>query len=362
MNILIDIGHPAHVHIFRNAAHNFIRDGHKVLFTLREKEFEKELLESEGFEYKSFGKKYNSLTGKAIGLLKFDFMEWRQCLKFKPDILLSHGSPYAAQASFLYRKPHITLNDTFNMEQVRLCEPFSEAVLTGIYEHPVISKKEIHYAGYHELAYLHPKYYQPDRSILKELGVSEEDKYVLIRFIAWNATHDRGHQGISESNKISAVKELSKYAKVFISSEGKLPEALEEFRLKTKPERIFDVIAFASLVWGESRTIPSEASMLGVPSIINYDSGSYYLKDQQDNYGLCFCYSESLEDQRNALDKCLELLGRDKSDLSSEWQLKRKKLLEDHIDVTAFLTWFVEEYPKSLQIMKENPDYHYNFR
>jgi len=36
--------------------------------------------------------------------------------------------------------------------------------------------------------------------------------------------------------------------------------------------------------------------------------------------------------------------------------------LLDKIDVTAFLVWFVEYYPKSAKIMKENPDYQYNFR
>lgn len=362
MNILIDIGHPAHVHIFRNAAHNFERDGHNVLFTLREKEFEKELVKSEGFRFKSFGKKYKSLTGKAFGLLKFDFKEWVECLRFKPDILLSHGSPYAAHASFLYRRPHITLNDTFNMEQVRLFEPFSDVVLTGTYPHPKISDKEIHYSGYHELAYLHPAYYTPNPAILSDLGVGPKDKYILIRFIAWNATHDRGHKGISEANKIKAVDELSRYAKVFISAESDLPEALEPYRLKTMPEQLLDVIAFSSLVWGESRTIPSEASMLGVPSVINYDTGSYYLKDQEDNYGLCYCLSESEEDQRKALEICIGLLSRDKDELKTEWQEKRKKLLADHIDVTAFLTWFVENYPQSKQIMKDNPDYQYKFR
>ena len=37
-------------------------------------------------------------------------------------------------------------------------------------------------------------------------------------------------------------------------------------------------------------------------------------------------------------------------------------MLADKIDVTAFLVWFVENYPQSFQIMKENPDYQLRFK
>ena len=63
-----------------------------------------------------------------------------------------------------------------------------------------------------------------------------------------------------------------------------------------------------------------------------------------------------------ALQKCIELLKRDKQELSAEWRAKRDKLLNDHIDVTAFLVWFAENYPESKQTMVENPDYQYRFK
>jgi hypothetical protein len=71
MRILIDIGHPAHVHLFRHFAHEMQLRGHEILFTCRDKEFEIALLEEFGFSYKSFGKKYNSTLGKIIGLAEF---------------------------------------------------------------------------------------------------------------------------------------------------------------------------------------------------------------------------------------------------------------------------------------------------
>jgi predicted glycosyltransferase len=116
MRILIDIGHPGHVHLFRPFAQQMIKNGHAILFTCREKEFEIELLKAAGFSYKSFGKKHKTIIGKIWGLIKFDVLEVITALKFKPDVLLSHGSPYAAHAAFLLRKKNIALEDIGNSE------------------------------------------------------------------------------------------------------------------------------------------------------------------------------------------------------------------------------------------------------
>ena len=64
MRILIDIGHPAHVHLFKHFAWEMQKKGHTIFFTCREKEFEIYLLEKYGFAFKSFGKKYFSPLGK----------------------------------------------------------------------------------------------------------------------------------------------------------------------------------------------------------------------------------------------------------------------------------------------------------
>jgi len=38
------------------------------------------------------------------------------------------------------------------------------------------------------------------------------------------------------------------------------------------------------------------------------------------------------------------------------WRERVKKLLSEKIDVTAFLIWFVENYPISVDLMKSNPE------
>ena len=37
-------------------------------------------------------------------------------------------------------------------------------------------------------------------------------------------------------------------------------------------------------------------------------------------------------------------------------------MLVDKIDVTAFMVWFIENYPTTVKIMKENPDYQNNIK
>lgn len=361
MKILIDIGHPAHVHLFKNFAKEMIDKSHEVLFTCRDKEFEIFLLKSNCFNYISFGKKYKSLLGKVCGVLKFDWKEFNTARKFKPDFFMSHGSIYAAHASTLLRKKHISFEDTYNMEQIKLYLPFSEVVLTAQYENPLSAHpKNISYKGYHELAYLHPKRFIPDKSVLRELGVKENEKYVIIRFVSWNASHDIGHKGISYENKLRAIKEFSKFAKVFISSEAELPEELRKYQIKIEPHRIHDALAFASLIFGESSTMSEEAVMVGTPAVYLLTKSTFYTRHLEEDYGLMFNYSESEEDQIKAIAKGVELLQM--KNVKERWKEKRDKMLADKIDVTAFLVWFVENWPDSFEIMKKNPDYQNRFK
>ncbi len=58
-------------------------------------------------------------------------------------------------------------------------------------------------------------------------------------------------------------------------------------------------------------------------------------------------------DQERSIEKGIELLKR--TDLKDEWKSKSKKMMADKIDVTAFLVWFVENYPGSAEIMKISP-------
>lgn len=355
MLVLIDIGHPGHVHLFKQFAHLMIQKGHSVHFTLRDKEFEKILLENEGFKYTNFGAKYNSFIGKLWGLLKFTFKETFIAIKIKPDILLSHGSMYAAIASWIIRKPHVSFEDTFNMEQIKLYRPFTKVILTGSYSHPSLGAKEINYDSYHEIAYLHQKYFKPSLSIYEKLGIDTDSTFFIVRFVSWNASHDYGQKRLSETHKVEIISELSKHGKVFISSEKKIIEALEKFKIPIPPSQIHHALAHAKLFVGEGATMASECAILGTPAIYINDLQAGSIDDQEKN-GLLYHISPG----DDIIRKIKELLAN--KNINYETKLRRDELLSKKIDLTSFLVWFIENYPKSVRIVKENPDYQYNFK
>ncbi len=351
MNILIDINHPAHVHMFRCFAHEMINRGHKVLFTTRDKEFEIALLEAEQLPYINLGRKKAGKWSRLLFNFECECKLMRIARRFHADIFLSHGSIVAAHVSWLLRKPAIAFEDTYNMEQVKLYLPFTDYVLTGDYEHPMRSKKVLRYPGYHELLYMHRNRFVPipRAKVASLLGIPANERYVVLRFVSWHATHDKGHKGISYENKLKAVQQMSQYAHVFISSEADLPEQLQAYRLPTKPEMIGHVLAHASLVFGESATMVSEAAMLGVPGIYIDDTGRRYTSDLQNRYGMCYCYTESLDDQTRAIEKANELLSQPAQTLAETMHRHAQHLWEEKIDVTAWLIWFIENYPSSVE-------------
>lgn len=184
MRILIDIGHPAHVHLFKNFAWQMEENGNEIIFTVRNKEFEIQLLKKYNFNYKSIGRHFKSRTGKIFGLLIFNFQILRVALNFKPDIFISHGSIYAAQISWILGKPHIALEDTGNLEQVRLYRPFSNSIITPTTLKKDLGPKQIRLDTYHEIAYLHPKYFQKSSNILGDLNINQDSKYCVIRLVS----------------------------------------------------------------------------------------------------------------------------------------------------------------------------------
>ena len=102
------------------------------------------------------------------------------------------------------------------------------------------------------------------------------------------------------------------------------------------------------------------SAMLGVPSIrFNDFAGKIsVLEELEHKYGLT--YGIKTDQPERLFEKIDELLAM--PNFREEFQHRRQKMLADKIDVTAFLVWFIENYPQSAKIMKENPDYQFRFR
>jgi predicted glycosyltransferase len=355
MKILIDIGHPGHVHLFKNFAWQMEKKGHEILFTVRDKEYEIYLLKTFGFKYISFGKHYKSKLGKIIGLIKFDLKMLRAVLSFRPNLLFSHGSVYAAQIGGLLHIPHLSLEDTGNMEQIHLYRPFTKVILTSSAFHKELGIKQIRYNGYHELAYLHPKVFSLDNNIRNQLNIKSSERIFFLRFVSWSASHDFRQNGLTDIGKRELVEKLKPLGRVLISSEGDLPEEFKEYKFILPPEKIHDVLAEVDLFVGEGATMASECAMIGTPAIYVNSMEAGTINDHEKN-NLLFHFRNI----DGVIDKALKIISNPNS--KEESKKNRDQMLRDKIDVTTFFIWFIENYPQSFQIMKENPDYQYNFR
>jgi predicted glycosyltransferase len=262
---------------------------------------------------------------------------------------------YAGYASLFLRKPHIALEDTGNMEQIRLSLPVSDVVLSPDILSVDLGAKHILYRGYHELMYLTPKYFTPDFSVFTILGIPPETPYAILRFVSWEASHDRGETGFTIEEKREVVKFLSGRLKVFISVEKQLPFEFEPYRIKIPFDKMHDVLAFATVYIGEGATMASEAGILGIPSFYVSTIKSSITEDQE-KHGTVFNFTSS----SGVLDKIEEILSYHST--KQKYAILSKKLINSKIDVTAFLIWFIENWPGSFKIMKENPEYQERFK
>ncbi len=356
MKIFIDIGHPAQFHFFRNFINLMIKKGHEFFITARNKDVTHQLLKFYNIPFYDRGKGADSIPGKIISLVATDILLFKLIKIFKPDLCLSFSSPYLAQVSWLLKIPSITFEDTEPSPWVhRLYKPFTNYILTPTCFNKNFGKKHIHFNSYKELAYLHPNYYLPNDNVLVESNLKTNDKYIVIRFISWKALHDKGNHGLTLKQKIELTSELSKYAKIFISSEDNLPQVLENYAVKITPERLHDLLFYSSLYFGESSTMAAEAAILGIPVIYLDKKERGYTEELRTKYGLICQYSFSKIDFNDSVNKAIELLH--DTSKKSNLQQRCQQIYKDKIDVNIFLVWLILNFPDSFRIMKSDSEY-----
>lgn len=348
MRILIDINHPAHVHYFRNFYKIMTAKGHSILVVSRNKEIEHRLLELYNIPYVDRGKGKTGKISKFLYMLYADVRLLILSFKFKPDVYLNFLHPYPSQVSKLLGKISLVFSDTEHAKlHHQLTVPFATYVFTPSCYRIDLGKKHIRFNSYMELCYLHPNNFSPDPSILNILGVKEDDKFVIFRFVSWAAAHDFGHTGMSLENKRRAVLELSNHATVFISAEGSLPDDLERFRIKIPFDKMHDALYYCSLLFGESATMASEAAMLGTPSVFIDNDGRGYTDEEEQKYHIVNNFTESEEDQHRALQRAVTIVQ--EVDVKKKYQAIRQQILNDTIDTTAFMVEQVLKFDKEVR-------------
>lgn len=329
MKILVDINHPAHVHFFRNFIEYAKKSGHEVFVTASDKDIALKLLS----EYKitfhrlpSYGK---NIFIKIFNIFRINVFMFLYTLRIKPDVMMGIASFRVAHAAWLTGAKSYIFDDTEHSTfEILMYKPFATKIFTPSCFTKDLGPKQIFYPGYHELSYLHPEVFKPDISVLHEIGLKENEPYFILRFVSWNAGHDIGQKGLSNSGKKKIVETLLKYGKVLITSEYPLESYFEPYRISISPAKIHHLLFYSSMYIGEGGTMASEAALLGIPSVYINTLRMGYLEELEKKYELLHIYS----DENTAISNIEKILSEKHS-----WKKKQEKMLSEKINVTSFI-------------------------
>lgn len=364
MNILIYAGHPAQYHFFKHIIRILKLNGHAVLLLIKTKDVLEDLVIHDGFDYiniQPISRKNNSFSILMASFIR-TWKVMRLAIKHKTDVLIGTDSSIA-QAGFLTGKQAITtLEDDYEVigRLADLSYPYTKTILVptpcsvGKWD-----SKKIGYEGYMKLAYLHPNRFTPDVQMKNKY--IETDKYCILRLAQLTAHHDTGMKGLNAelvNNLIKII--LTKGFQVFISSEAEIDERLVHYQLKINHHDMHHVLAFASLLISDSQSMSVEAAMLGVPSIRFSDFAGRIsvLEELEHKYHLTY----GVKTNENARLLKLTNMLLTNTEISNQFQEYRQKMLDEKVDVTAFMVWFIEQYPASISAMKKDPAFQFQLK
>jgi uncharacterized protein len=360
MNIVFALSHPAHYHLFKNVSHLLRNKGNNVFFVITPKDVLEKLLIANKEQYFILAprKNHESFVFKIQKILNSTRAFCRIARQAKADLLVGCMSQIAYTGRILGIPSIFVGEDDFSYTWIQgiLTYPFVNCILapnptnTGPF-----NNKRISYQGYQKLAYLHPNWFLNTRN-----NYGQNKKRILIRLVNLSAYHDISINGFSNTLLFKFIEKYRSYCTINISSERKLPDSLEQYRLTIEPNYIHNELLDTNLFLSDSQSMTVEASLLGTPNIRinNFYNKISILNELETKYKLTISLAPEDSDKLIGLS---ELLLSDENILIT-YKQRRDLMLIDKIDVTTFFLWFIEEYPKSFHIMKNNPDYQNKFK
>lgn len=365
MKIVVYFAHPAQYMFLRNTIRQLFSNGHNIKILIKTKDVLEKLVSNDNLPYQNIliKERSKSIFGIILSLIKRNFKIFSIIKKINPNLLISTDASLA-QLGYILNIPRITvLEDDYEIIKplAILTYPFTSAILCpNVCRVGRWDAKKIGYDGYMKLGYLHPKVFQPNVKVIKDIYNINED-YIIIRLARLTAHHDKGIKGINDSLLTEMINFFeSKSMKVLISSESELSKKYIDYKLEINPSHMHHVLAGCNFFVSDSQSMSVESALLGVPSIrfSTFAGKISVLEELEHKYNLTFGINP---DSPEKLFKKLNDLFSIKN-LKDQFKIKRDFMLTQKIDVTSFLVWFIENYPKSALKLKENPEYQNNFK
>lgn len=355
MRLLVDIGHPAHVHLFRNLIKKVRQEEGEVLAATRDKDTTFDLCEAYKIPQIVLSRAYSGkLLDGGFELLSRTVKLFKVAVKFKPDALIGTSMSIGVVGRLIGRPSFV-----FNEDDASIIPMFAHfayptcnyVVTPKCLTHENYGAKHLSYPGYHELAYLHPDNFTPNPDVPRSIGLDPDSQYFIIRFVALKAHHDFKARGLPLEVAKRLVDMLSEHGRVLISSEGELRPEFKCYKFPLSPDKLHDILAFASMYIGDSQTVTAEAAMMGVPSLrCNTFAGRItYLNELEKDYGLTKGF---LPEESDKLLATVEQWLNDLDNVKKEMKIRRKKMLEKSVNLAKWQwqTLFDKLQKKSPQI------------
>ena len=331
--LLVEIGHPGHVHFFKNPINILHERGWNITVHARNKAECFELLRAEEIDFVPGPKHQSNLKNLAnIPVIVGDI--YRLSKKRKATIMAGIGGVHVALASRLNRLPCVSYTDTEHAkEQALLYVPNCSSIHTPNSFRLNYGKKHHRYPGFHELAYMHPKYFQPNPSKLEDAGILDDGPPIVLRIVGFSASHDFGVQQMRWETEF--VKKYQQDHRIVISSEDPLPKKLETFRNPLPANELHNLLAFSKLYIGAGATTASESAIIGTPALYTNPLTLGYLDEMEKRYGLVFNRTSPKDILRTSQD--ILAIGK------QHFVNQSKKLIQESCDVSLYVADTIED-------------------
>ena len=193
LRVLFDVGHPAQVHLFRHTIEELDRAGHETFVTAREKEVTIDLLEAYGIDHLSLSERGDSTRALVRELLTREVRMFAVARRFQPDVIVSRLAPVPAHVSAAVGCRYVAVNDTHIDRTVLrwvyqgLTLPFVDTIcVPESFDLPIADSKR-RPLDFQELAYLHPRRFEPDPAVVASYDIDPAEPYFILRVAGWDA-------------------------------------------------------------------------------------------------------------------------------------------------------------------------------
>ena len=340
LRLLFDIGHPAHIHLFRR----FIRylqekTPHQVIITARDKDLNKILLNHYHFKFYLTPSFRSGILSNLSELVYRDAFLFRLHQKYRFNLAIG-TSANLGHLTFLtgIKSFNFVTDDDAVIPQLSWVDyPYVTRLI-----HPDCVQfrnrkhKRIVHPSYHALAFLHPNHFKPDPKIPEKYGLSPYE-YILIRRSALRAFHD---------HKFARSNPIWKQVKAHIKDFPLLISRENDPDFEISPWDMHHILAFSKCIISDSQAMTAEAAVLGVPAFIYSRLAGRlgYLRELEHTYHLIHGYHPGPDDDRFISDIGV-FLERSSKDIQSEWQSRRMKMLADKVDLSE---WMIDYFSRCI--------------